>query len=456
MNKQDQEIKSANILIVDDQIANLKVLNQMLQNKGYKVRKAINGEIALIAIKQEFPDLILLDIMMPEMDGYELCRRLKNSPKTQEIPVIFISALNEVFDKIKAFEIGGIDYITKPFQEGEVLARINHQLIIKQQKELLEKKQQKLLLEIKHRTETEAILYQSRAIISGILNSSLDGIAALEAVREAKTGLIQDFRCLVVNPILAQFFNLDADDLSGKIIFRRFINKINHDLFSLFINVIETGEALKQEFNYFQGEKSLWYEVFAVKLGDGFAITVRDITKRKNLELKLDILASTDSLTGVANRRTFDHILDQEWKRSYREKYPLSLILADIDYFKLYNDYYGHQKGDDCLIKVAQTIRNSLQRPADLVARYGGEEFVIILPNTDLEGGLNVAENIRNNLEQMKLDHVKSKVHNYVTLSLGIASIIPTQELSIYHLIKIVDQALYKAKQNGRNQVSFN
>ncbi|NEO57160.1 MAG: response regulator [Okeania sp. SIO3B5] len=356
-----------NILIVDDLINNLRAITTILKGKNYKVRKATDGETAIEAANIEPPDLIILDIKMPGMDGYQVCQHLKLNKKTQDIPIIFISALSEVFDKVKAFEVGGIDYITKPFQEEEVLARINSQLtiqkqqkLLQQEKALLKQEQEKLKQEIQQRKETEAILYQSRALISSILKSSLDGVAALEAVRHLKTAEIEDFRCLEVNPIIAEVFNQERENLIGKLIFRRFIDKIDPDLFADFVRVVETGISLQKDFNYKYKEEQKWYSCIAVKLADGFAVTVRDITERKTLELELNRLATIDGLTGVYNRPAFDKTLRQEWQCAQRKKQPLSLILFDADYFKLYNDYYGHQAGDNCLVQIAQVASETV------------------------------------------------------------------------------------------------
>ena len=288
MNNILEKNSEGTILIVDDNLANLKILATLLKDHNYQVKKAIDGESALIAIETDTPDLILLDIKMPDLNGYEVCERLKANLKTQNIPIIFISALNEVFDKVKAFEVGGIDYITKPFQEEEVLARVKSQLTIQKQKQLLEKERETLKQEIKQRKEAEAILYQSRALISGILNSSLDGIAAMEALRDRRTGNIIDFSCLVVNPILARVFHQEPQDLTGKLVLRKFLNKINYDLFPDFVNVVETGESVEKDIYYNGQTTGKWYHFIAVKLGDGFSITVRDITERKNLELTLE------------------------------------------------------------------------------------------------------------------------------------------------------------------------
>ncbi len=449
----------ATILIVDDQISNLKVLAILLKNNNYKVKKAINGENALIAVETDIPDLILLDIKMPELDGYQVCKLLKANPQTQEIPIIFISALNEVFDKVKAFEVGGIDYITKPFQEEEVLARIKSQLTIQKQKRLLEKERQLLKIEqdnlkaeIRQRKEAEAILYQSRAMISSIVNSSLDGIAALEAVRNPKTGKIEEFRCLLVNPLIAEVFNQETDNLIGKLVFKRFIQKIDPNLFLAFVEIVETGIPLAKDFTYKHKQEQKWYHFIAVKLADGFAITVRDITARKKLELELNHLATIDGLTGIANRRIFQEIILKEWQRCQREKQPLSLILFDLDYFKLYNDFYGHQAGDNCLKQVAQAAKNVLNRPYDLIARYGGEEFVILLPNTNQQGASLIAELIQQAIRKIAIPHERSQVSSIVSTTMGIASIIPSSENSPDSLIAIADKALYIGKQEGRNR----
>jgi len=170
---------------------------------------------------------------------------------------------------------------------------------------------------------------------------------------------------------------------------------------------------------------------------------------------RLQTLATIDGLTQIANRRCFDDYLSVEWQRHQRGKQPLGLILIDIDYFKKYNDIYGHQQGDECLVKVAQTIGKNIRRPADLAARYGGEEFAVILPNTDLKGTLTVAESIRKAVLDLAIPHQTSGVCDRVTLSLGIASQIPTAETSIKDLIFHTDQALYTAKKQGRNQVQF-
>ncbi|MDZ7950471.1 diguanylate cyclase domain-containing protein [Nostoc sp. DedQUE09] len=446
----DKENKG-NILLVDDSPKNLHLLSDCLVKLGYTVRSVTSGRMALKTVKAKQPDIILLDIKMPEMDGYQVCRILKADEVLRTIPVIFISALDDVFDKVTAFKSGGIDYITKPFQMEEVVARLENQLTIQRQQRLLEQENIK-------RRETEEILYQSRAMLASILNSSLDGIAAMQAVRNPATGDIEDFRCLVINPVIARAFGSKCEEIIGELVLKKFLARLEPELFNHFVNLVETGEPLKRDL-YHPLDNSCWYHFVAVKLGDGFAITIRDITGRKQIELalqdanqKLEQLANLDGLTQVANRRCFDARLKAEWKRLAREQQPLSLIIFDVDKFKLYNDYYGHLAGDDCLMSIAQTVQQTIHRPADLVARYGGEEFLVLLPNTDLAGAIKVAQSIQQAIHALAIPHVQSDVKNIITVSLGISSCIPIWNIKPDTLIASADKALYHAKQNGRDR----
>ena len=191
----------------------------------------------------------------------------------------------------------------------------------------------------------------------------------------------------------------------------------------------------------------------------GRVVSYRDITDRHQFEISLkqantmlQTLANLDSLTQIANRRYFDHYFAQEWRRLTREQKPLAFILLDVDYFKNFNDYYGHQKGDACLLQIAQAIQRTVKRPADLVARYGGEEFAVILPGTDREGAAVVAQLIHQAIRDLQIPHERSGVSDRVSISLGVAHVIPTLDRSPTHLIIQADQAMYNAKQQGRDR----
>jgi two-component system, cell cycle response regulator len=244
------EIKG-NILLVDDLPENLQLLSELLIKLGYNVRSVTSGKMALKTLKFKPVDVIFLDIKMPQMDGYEVCQAIKSDRNLRDIPIIFISALDDTFDKVKAFQCGGVDYITKPFQIEEVVARLENQLTIQRQKNKLQE-------EIKKRQDAEEILYQSRALISSVLNTTLDGVAALQSVRDPVTGKIEDFRCLIVNPIIAKFFRRSADKLIGRLVFRKFISQIDLKLFERFVNVVETGKPLIEDI-YYPLEDSYWY-----------------------------------------------------------------------------------------------------------------------------------------------------------------------------------------------------
>lgn len=181
------------------------------------------------------------------------------------------------------------------------------------------------------------------------------------------------------------------------------------------------------------------------------AVTREKLLREQALVLRSQTFA--DGLTGIANRRSFDETMEKEYRRAKRTPSPLSLIMIDIDYFKPYNDLYGHQRGDQCLIDVAAALTEVLQRPSDLVARYGGEEFAIILPETNAEGAVKIGEALRSKIEKLGIEHGYSNTSKYVTVSVGVATQIPEPQTEISELIGAADRALYDAKRAGRNRI---
>ena len=202
------------------------------------------------------------------------------------------------------------------------------------------------------------------------------------------------------------------------------------------------------------------YQMFALALVFLFAALVvstrrmhRILMESLDMRFEMSQMALIDSLTGVANRRHFDIFIYQEWRKAQREKTPIAMLMVDVDYFKHYNDVYGHQYGDQCLRSVARAIDDIIHRPADLVARYGGEEFGVILPGTPLQGAYKVADQMRQAVELLHIEHRKSTASPYITVSIGVAVMCPGRENHLNEIVSAADEALYKAKASGRNRI---
>jgi len=293
------------ILVVDDAMENIQILHAALQAE-HEVLFALDGARALELARSQQPDLILLDAVMPEVDGYALCRELLAAPETAGIPIVFVTALSAPEDETRALDAGAADFISKPVNAAVVRARVRTQLTVKRQRDAL--------------------------------------------------------RALIL----------------------------------------------------------------------------------------------VDALTGAANRRAFDERLDAEWRRCGRAGLPVALMLVDIDHFKLYNDHYGHPGGDATLVQVAGAMRRAAGRSQDLVARYGGEEFAVLLPQLDANGASGVARRLMAELERMAIPHAASPTAPRLTVSMGIACMLPGEHSAPADLIRVADALLYQAKANGRNRFRAN
>ena len=295
------EQRKNSILIVDDQKTNIIALTNIL-NEEYKVYAVIDSWEAVETAEEDMPDLILLDIVMPKMDGYEVIAALKNSEKARDIPVIFITGLDSADAEEKGLALGAVDYISKPFHAPIVKIRVQNQIKLLEQYRTIER------------------------------------------------------------------------------------------------------------------------------------------------------LSMLDQLTELPNRRSFESRLNLEWGRALREQTPISMLMIDIDKFKNYNDTHGHQQGDAALVAVADMFGAVLKRPGDFAARWGGEEFIVLLPNTNTEGALDVAEQLRGFVEEMEIP-CTGGLTTKVTLSIGINTRIPGHTFTMDEFIKYADEALYEAKAKGRNRV---
>ena len=289
------------LLVVDDQPINIQALYQAF-SADHQVLMATSGAQALALCAAKQPDLVLLDVVMPGMDGHEVCRRMKADEALRDTPVIFVTAHNDEAAETLGLEVGAVDFISKPINPRIVRARVRTHLTLKAQSDLLRQ----------------------------------------------------------------------------------------------------------------------WVYL--------------------------------DGLTGVHNRRYFEERLATEWARAVRNGQALSAVLIDVDFFKRYNDHYGHQAGDDCLRRVAACLRAGLKRPADLVARYGGEEFVCLLPDTPLDGALALARQLGQDVQALAIEHARSDVSRHITVSLGVCSGVARAGSAAAELVRQADAQLYGAKSGGRNR----
>ncbi|MEB3267069.1 MAG: diguanylate cyclase [Leptolyngbya sp.] len=445
---------TASILVVDDAPDNLRLLLNALQEEGYTVRCAKSGNLALVSSENAPPDLVLLDILMPNMDGYEVCQHLRQNLQTSEVPIIFLSALDEGNDKVKAFALGGNDYIAKPFSVEEVLARIRYQLQAKRRHQQL----QVLANQYRHRSHD---LEQARTLLMEVLDGLSDGIAAFQPQRD-QTGRITDFQSQVVNQAFWDdfwpWFSQQQGTHPPQNREAPLQLEADSDLFDVLQAALEATAPLQREVYCHHTEADHWVEVLVTQYHSRLVTRLRDVTQTKAQITDLEVtkqelyrLAMTDGLTQIANRYCFDSYLKSEWARLQREQQPLALILGDIDQFKRYNDICGHLMGDRCLQAVAQAIRQILSRPADLVARYRGAAFAILLPATPHAGALIVADRLQQAIRNLRLEDTVYPICEQVRISLGVACMIPDPALEPQQLVAAADRALYQAKTAGGN-----
>lgn len=285
-------------------------------------------------------------------------------------------------------------------------------------------------------------------------------------IRYRKTS--ESFAITVLTIAAVYYFNVPnpAIVLMLSVIFSTFLGGFLGGILSGFLAILYCSYILSIQGRYLSYTyKNLYMIVTLIAFSTAIFMTgtLKVWVGKRNRELKelelankqLRLLSTLDGLTGIANRRHFEQSLTQEWKRCLRDKISLSLAIIDVDFFKKYNDTYGHQAGDECLRKVSDTIASRIRRPGDSLARYGGEEFVILLYNTEIMGAFMVCEDIRQQIENLKISNGTSNVNPYVTVSIGIASVIPSESTNTYDFVKKADIALYNAKRNGRNQVQI-
>ncbi len=453
------------ILIVEDDNVTRRMLKSYLNELDFEVITASDGLEGWDIFCQEDIYFVITDWMMPKMTGPELIRKIRESDNKTYCYITLLTTKSDKKEIIKGISSGADDYIIKPFDKEELVVRVRAGQRIAELQENLQSTNDQLKVELEERIMMTDVLYENeqqfRALVESIPGAvyrfRIDSDWVIEfisdVIEEITSYPASKFRW---NPVQNYRDIIHPEDKEAvETAIREGMGPMNS--FDVEYRVFdanngihwlhETGQAI-----YGAEGEPLWL--------DG---TIFDESKRKfaeeelqkaNQELKR--LATVDGLTRIANRRHFDNCLELEWRRMIREQSTISLILCDIDFFKLYNDNYGHQEGDNCLQRVASALNLPLRRPADMAARYGGEEFVVILPNTDSAGAAFLAEKIREEIIQLRIPHAHSKVDQYVTLSLGVSTATPNQGLSAKTLIKNADTALYEAKEHGRNRVVVN
>ncbi|MET0267360.1 MAG: diguanylate cyclase [Duganella sp.] len=422
--------RDAAILIVDDAPDNLAMLRKLMVEQGYQVFVATSGERALKIARRVHPDLILLDVMMPGMDGFETCRQLKLHSGTARIPVIFMSARNATEDVVAGFDLGAVDYISKPLRMAEVLARVRTQLQIRVTVDTQEEQAERL------RT---------------IVNNMAEGLLIIEA----------DGRIQFTNPACDKYLGYPENALAGHHISELLNPLVAQEYLEYFGRYIAApglahSHGTREVIIRHRSGSSVCMDLTLTPMylrQPLFIGLLHDITHHKQSEDALQRAAMVDPLTKIANRRHFDSFLEKEWQRSMRSGQPLSLVVLDVDHFKLYNDTLGHPAGDACLQQVAQAIASHAMRSTDLAARYGGEEFVLLFAETPADTARELAESIRAHIESLQIPHPRSTTSAWLTVSIGVATILPHQLDNTESLFVAADRAMYVAKEGGRNQV---
>jgi len=453
---------SALILVVDDVPANVKLLEIKLSNEYYDIITAKDGYEAISQTKQHKPDLILLDVMMPGMDGFETCKKLKEDPEISHIPVVMVTALSDIADRVRGLEAGADDFLTKPINDIALFARVKSLVRIKV-----------LLDELRMRDKTGLQM----GIISEGQNTFTQDVAGAHILivdddvvqlKRLTERLSQDYKVEAVSKPEGSMSVAAHENFDLIIVNTQLTDMDGLRLASHFKGQEETRNVpvlmLVDEEDTRAMIKGLElgvndYIVIPVDYNEMAARVKTQIRRRKyqealrsNYQQTLS-QAITDSLTGLYNRHYLNAHLDNLVRQALNNNKPLSLLMLDMDHFKSVNDTYGHDIGDEVLKQLATVIINTV-RSADLAARFGGEEFVILMPETDTRQAKDAAERIRKTIESTPLKVSHNVGHLNKTISIG-AAFLNEMGDSGQALLKRADEALYRAKHEGRNRVAY-
>ncbi|MEG4252352.1 MULTISPECIES: EAL domain-containing protein [unclassified Microcoleus] len=440
-----------NILIVDDLPDNLRLLRDTLRAEGYKVRSAITGAMALRAAQSPSTELILLDIKLPDIDGYEVCRQLKSDERTAEIPIIFLSALNETFNKVQGLAAGGVDYIAKPFQVEEVLARVETHLTIRRLQQKLQKQNLRLLREIEERQRLEESLFAEKELAQVTLQSIGDAVITTDA----------QGRVRYLNPIAERLTGWKTHDVQGVPFSTVFliVDQVTREPVENPINMALLEERIVTLANntILIADDGTEYPIAdsAAPIRDrqgqiiGAVIVFHDVTESRYLTRQLSWEASHDSLTGLINRRKFEQHLVEAIASFKDSNHQHALCYLDLDQFKVVNDTVGHIAGDELLRQITALIQQGV-RAHDMLARLGGDEFGILLTQCSLSLATQIAENLKDLVHQFRF--IWNGKTFIIGVSIGVVAIDQTSQ-DLRELLGAADAACYAAKARGRNCV---
>lgn len=451
---------TARILVVDDIPANVKLLEARLMAEYFDVLTASNGRDALDICDRTQVDVILLDIMMPEMDGFEVCERLKSNPRTAHIPVVMVTALDQPSDRVRGLKAGADDFLTKPVNDLQLISRVKSLVRLKTLTDELRIRHDSTrqagledMLRLQDgRLEEQAhvLLVDSRGASQERIIKALKPIAEVSAMSDPQAAVFEaaenSFDLVIVNGNLEDY---DPLRLCSQ------IRSLERTRFIPILLITEQGDE-----QMIIRALDLGVNDYIVRPLDPNELIARSLTqvrrKRYNDRLRNSVrqtieLAVTDALTGLHNRRYLDTHLRTLFARAKVRGRPLTICITDIDRFKQVNDVYGHDAGDEVLKEFAGRIRSTV-RGADLACRFGGEEFVVVMPDTPAEAAAAVAERLRGMIEARPFQLRSGETPLMLTASMGIATLMPGIDTP-EQLLKQADRALYEAKNSGRNRV---
>jgi len=438
------------ILLVDDLRSNVILLEGMLSGMGFKFLRAGSGSEALARLDEAHVSLALLDVQMPGMDGYTLARHIRADARYTDMPMIFITASGADAKSMEGgYDAGAIDFLVKPVNELMLRRKVDILCSLIEKERRIEAQfaeVERKNVELKELLERQRVLEEAR-MESEIRYRALISLAPIPMIVQVND------RIVFFNASAMQILGMSSEGEECQMPFHAFVAEADRERVREQIDeIVRRGGRCEPISCQLAAGAHVEINIGGILFDDevGVQMVIQDVTQHKELEQRLRRLSQMDGLTGVANRRTFDEILEAEWKRATRSGQPISLLMLDLDQFKAFNDNYGHLAGDECLKKSAQVLTEAAIRPDDLVARYGGEEFAVILPNTAEEGACRVAQVIIDGMRTLNVLHERNRNRNYASFSCGIATRCP--EYGSHHpkeLIRAADQALYRQKQSG-------